>query len=723
MMATALLAAVVWFGFNNYLLPRVIVPEVFKQLAKANQNLPIDIYIRGLDYNPYQGFVFRDITLYVKQKKGRELLFKAASIDTDLDWLALCWKKVKITRFKVGGAALNIKRNKAGAWNFDSLLRIDRPATGTQEWAVELRKVEFQAAALNYADLASKQNELVRKFPKVDLAIDWEGKGRIAVDLKGEAVDPRQESFSARFQADAAKKSLVGSAAVKTAYLNDYWQYYLDDLCRPWRVKGRSVQAAVNFQVAGNAAALSGEVSLTGGALRNGDYRGQGNLTLGYQLKFNKGKVVVPATRLDLSADELAIFSGPNNLVKRGVLLARLQGPDLTIERFSGESFRGNFNLRGVIEDKKDELRLEGTLANCYAGVKLKMYEGGQAAADLLVTAESSRAQAELTFTDLRHLRFVSAVTGEVSLADFANLVDLKFELALPGLSQEVTQQDLRGKVILAGYLKGRLGEGKSLDGWLDLAFRDFTIKRAEARSFYLELKAKNGLFQAVIPQMPLYKGLFGGGLVFDPDHWGVELHFEDIDLAALGSTDQRFQGMVGKLEANGAFLAPWSDPTAIAGGGYFQLTDADLRPAPIFKIVEEGIASVNQGFTLPNFKSVEGNFAVGKKKFAVDGAYARAENLDLRVDGTYSFAGETDFTLGVKFSRGGTLKRVRQVLLPVTIGFDVLANSLQIDISGRWPDLQQKTAIKTLQWMDALFDPDLKYDRDKYTLKGIWAK
>lgn len=718
-----LLSVGAWYGFNSFLLPRVIVPEVFKQLAQANKDLPIEIYIRGLDYHPFRGFLFKKIELYVEQKKGKDLVFRAAEVDTDLDWLALLWKKVKITRFQVGGATLNIKRDKAGAWNFDPLLKIDRQSTATEEWSVALERIEFNAAAVNYADRANKKNELTRSFPKVDLAIGWEGKGRFAVDLRGEAADPRQESFSARFTVDNNNKALNGEAAVNTAYLNDYWQYYLDDLCRPWHAKCRAVRAAVKFKVAGNNAALSGKVELNKGVLRNGEYSGTGNITLGYRLSYKKGRVVIPENVIDLVADDLSLFSGRNKLLSKTVLIARLKGADLAIERFSGESFKGTFNLHGIAEDKKDEIRLEGTLADCYAGVKVKFYPGWQATVAMLVTAESSRAQADLTFTDLRQLRFIAAVTGEVSLSDFADLVDLNFKLALPGFSQEATQKDLKGKLDLAGYLKGRYGEAKSLDGWIDVAFRDFRIKRAEPRSFTLNLKAKNGAFQAVIPEMPLYKGLCGGAFVFDPERWGVELGFEDIDLSTLGSTDRRFTGMVGKMKGTVSVIAPWSDWTAVKGGGYFKMEYADLRPAPIFKIVEEGIASVNKGFALPDFKSIEGNFQVADEKLTIDNAYAKASNMDLKIEGDYAFSGETDFTLGVKFSRGSNWKLARQVLFPVTIGFDVLANSIQVDVKGKWPDLQQKTMIKTLQWMDALFDPNLKFAPDKYTLKGLWTE
>jgi hypothetical protein len=247
-------------------------------------------------------------------------------------------------------------------------------------------------------------------------------------------------------------------------------------------------------------------------------------------------------------------------------------------------------------------------------------------------------------------------------------------------------------------------------------------IKKAEPRSFVLNLKAKNGTFQAVIPEMPLYKGLCGGGFVFDPDRWGVELGFETIDLAALGSTDRRFKGMVGKMKGVVSLIAPWSDWTAVKGGGYFKMEDADLRPAPIFKVVEEGIASVNKGFQLPDFKSIEGNISVGGRKISIDDAYAKAANMDLRIGGEYAFDGAADFTLGVKFSRGTSpFKLLRQVVFPVTIGFDILANSIQVDIKGKWPDLQQSTSLKTLKWMDGLFDPNLKFDPDRYRLEPMW--
>jgi len=721
---SALLSAGAWYGFNSYLLPRVIVPAVFKELSRTNQDLPIEIYIRGLDYHPFRGFLFKKIELYVEQPKGKDLVFQAAEVDTDLDWLALVWKKVRITRFKVSGATLNIKRDKAGAWNFAPLLKIDRQSTATQEWSVALERIEFNDAAVNYADRANKKNELTRSFPKVDLAIGWEGKGQFAVDLRGEAADPRQESFSARFKADAARKSVSGEAAVKTVRLNDYWQYYLDDLCRPWHLKAQSVAATVKFSVASREATYAGQINVKQGALRNGEYSGSGNLTFGYKARLEKGRLVNKGTVFKLTADNLAIFSGRNKLITRARLKTLIDGDRFAIERFSGESFKGKFDLHSEMTQKGDDLeqlRLEGTVQDAYAGIKMKFYPNWQATAGVLLTAESSRVLANITFTDLRQLRFIAAVTGEVSLPDLADLIDLKFVLVLPGLSQEVTQKDLKGKVVLAGYLKGRYGEGKSLDGWLDVAFRNFRIKKAEERSFILNLKANNGRFQAVIPVMPLYHGYFGGGFVFDPDRWGVELHFEDLDLAALGSTDKRFQGMAGKLAANGACLAPWSDLSSIKGGGYFKMTDANLQPAPIFKIIEEGIASVNKGFTLPDFKSIEGNFQVADEKLTIDNAYAKASNMDLKIEGDYAFSGETDFTLGVKFSRGSNWKLARQVLFPVTIGFDVLANSIQVDIKGKWPDLQQKTLIKTLQWMDALFDPNMKFEPDKYTLKQIW--
>jgi hypothetical protein len=104
-----------------------------------------------------------------------------------------------------------------------------------------------------------------------------------------------------------------------------------------------------------------------------------------------------------------------------------------------------------------------------------------------------------------------------------------------------------------------------------------------------------------------------------------------------------------------------------------------------------------------------------------VNNAICRGPTLNLGIRGKYDFSGASDFTVGATIASGGIVKTIRQFIFPFTIAVDLLANCIQVNISGNWPDLKQKTKIQPMAWFNDLLNLTKQISPSRYTLDKLW--
>jgi hypothetical protein len=253
-----------------------------------------------------------------------------------------------------------------------------------------------------------------------------------------------------------------------------------------------------------------------------------------------------------------------------------------------------------------------------------------------------------------------------------------------------------------------------------------FTFLEMTPKSFSLKATVKDGLLDGEIPKFPLYGGTASANVRLDtrlsPLKWGFELDLEKCDLKFLSEDDDRLSGMKGSLDANLACAGRWGRPEAAIGGGYIRVLDCNLKGVPFFVAIEKGIGSVVKDFTMPDFKEIKAAFGVAEKKVEIRSA-CRSPMLNIEMSGNCDFSGNVEMTAGANASRMSLIKTARQILIPATLGFDLVKDGILIKVSGKWPELKQQTVIKPLRVFDELFGFMKGIDLRRYSLDEAWAQ
>jgi hypothetical protein len=84
------------------------------------------------------------------------------------------------------------------------------------------------------------------------------------------------------------------------------------------------------------------------------------------------------------------------------------------------------------------------------------------------------------------------------------------------------------------------------------------------------------------------------------------------------------------------------------------------------------------------------------------------------------SFAAQLDGALDLSEWQNGFKVHIGKPAL-VSIGFDLVANSIQINIKGKIPDLAQTTEVMPMNWLGAFYNLDYKADPSRYSLGALW--
>lgn len=713
----ALLVTLVYLGIDQIFIPRYLLPEVNKQIIAFNASSPLKISLGRIDFDVWRGFHFEHLA--VSAPKSKEPLLKAGTVDLDLRYWPLLKRQVIIKDIKVQNAELRIERNKKGQWSFTPLLKMMEGGAGSGEaFGLVIERINCADSKVIFIDQFSRRNQLKRQYEAVDLSVENAAGSLYKIQISGGSRDGG-EGVVAKFDLDQEKKLIAGEADLKTKYLADYWDYYLDEIFHPWKMKAKEAAAKIKFTVKDKLIVLDGNYQVTGGQATYGKLNFKTNARVRHEQKLSSA---LNKMRAEIELSDFSLLIGKEKILWAGRGRAVADQKEVVIKKLSGKTGNNEFDLAGkYVFDLPRELMLKGSIGKDQNDFVLKLLTENQAAVSWRISGEAADLSFDASVSDIKNMVFSTGLKGEINFSKLPS--SLKMEIKDGRLTMEAGKagENLFGLMGLSGQLSGKLDDLNSLNGQLGLRFTKLRVLNLPPATFVMGMRVKDGLFEAGIPELPYYKGVLSGAVVLNSQRWGVGLFIDKCDIAELGETSKDLSGMRGILTLRVACTGNYKDLSVIKGGGYVKILNCDLREAPLFEAATEGIKSLTHGFIMPDFKRVESNFSVADSKVNFKNAYCEAENLDLIINGDQYFSGKSNFTIGVRFFKKGFLNTMRIIFFPISLGIDAVADAIRVNVSGVWPDLDQSADIEPMAWFNRLFGPETKYDPELFTLEKVW--
>lgn len=699
---------VFWIVVNYVFIPKVIVPKM-KEYIDTNINDPISLIIDNVSYHPFKGFILQNVVLSGPVKLKDNYILHAKSVDIDLAFLPLFLKRIEIKRFNMFKVDLNIGRDKKGIWNFKPLLELDIMKGDSGDFTFIIKKFKLKKCWIDYTDYFKRDNVLERRFTNVDLDIINPKTKLYKVMLSGGTKDRNEESIYLKLDYNSKRKSVEGKFRLNTRFLGEYWDYYLDDMLKPWHLKSANVVVNMGFSYIKDTLSLKGEYTIDNGVLSFGDFSIKGNALVKQNVKLVKDVPDKDIGRIDLYLTDISSLTGKHIFLDKGRCRAIVTAKEIIFKELTGIMRKRivNYNGKFTFSDPK-ELYLTGEIANVNNTFRLKLLSENTASLDWHGNAGDSYINHHVDIHDLKDLAFDLKIEGDVQLSDFSELL-------------EIDKDNVKGAIGLFGNIGGEIDEVSSFHGKLKIDVKDFSVLSLRPEAFAFNFDIKNGIFVGDIPATDFYGGNMHGTVELDYFRWGVELHVDKFDIEKFVQTSPKLKGMKGIFTGNIAAVSEWTNFNAVSGGGYFKITDCDLWNAPVFSNTEEGVESVTTDVDMPEISNIDGNYEIEKDGIGIENVSCKAKGMNLKIKGKYYFSKEADFTVGVRILGEGLFRTVRQILLPVTIGFDVVANCIQVKVNGRWPDLEEKTELQPIGILTAIF-PSGRASPKKYTLSKLWS-
>jgi hypothetical protein len=703
-----------WDHLNSYIIPKIITPRVITEIDKTLQG-KAKLAIGRIVFEPWRGFVLHDIAFTVNNKSQ---LFSAKEIDVDLAWLALLSRRVEISRLKINSAEVSVVRDRRGTWSFKPLLELQLMGQKSKAgYSFVLNEADFNDASLEFSDHYKQQPAFKKHLYSLSIIIKNPRPQVYQLSLFGKSTASQKESFAVQVFYDYKLDSLWGGIEGETFLFSQYWQHYLKNLFKPWEAKINYLKLNTNFSYSKEAVVIDGDFDIKKGVFAYGQL----------ELKSDaRGKIHYvnnqPWGEIQLSNFSFAPKKG--QLLDHGQASIVMTDKTVIIKSLSCQNMEIPISLAGeYLISPQRKLMLTGKTGNFDNKLDIEWLDDDQATAKLGLSSGTSHLDLSTRLVSIKNLIFDANVSGDMNFTRLPDDFDLDTDEKTGRIKINLKGEDdnLRGRITVDGNVKGQINHPKTLAGNIKLKFIDIQVASLEPRSFDLDLTADNGVFEAQIPMTEFYGGTIYGNCLLDTQSWGIELRIEKGNLAALAKTDDFFKDLKGIFNGNIACAADWQDFGTIIGGGYVELKDADVKNSPLSKIIEEGIAQVNKGFKMPNFKEIKGDFVIGNKQVKMEHTSCQAEDLNLALEGKVGFNGETNITAGIKFLSPSLLRTVRLILFPVTIGFDILANAIRVNINGTWPDLKQKTIVQPMHWLDESFGDKTRPNPDRFKLKDLW--
>lgn len=692
-------AAGLWHWLNYSFIPDRLVPEVNRQLADFNRTSEIKVEIKNIFYHQYKGFQLTGIKIAVAD---RGVLLSAREADIDLDYLAFFKRQVVVSRLTILGAELDVSRDRRGKWNFSPLVELG-PFKGELGGAsfFRLERIELKEGVISFSDDLQKRNSLKRRYSHINLEVSNPGEEYYVVNLSGGSPDPKKERLELSLTYDHARQSLAARGRFATRYLKEYWGYYFDDIFKPWHLSAEEVEAEIEAAYLKNVWALNNRYLVKGAKLTHGDTVILGDVEAGHRQKGVSLEAMIDIGRGGVKFGEKILFE------KADAALA-LSNNEIVIKRVHGWARGRPLFLSGHYRfGHPGALYLTGKYADTFHTLGAKIYSDNRGLAELSSRAGASRLDLRADIHDLKNLAIGLTVNGELAFPASGEVIDLSIELG---------SFEAEGRVNFRGRLAGELDKIDSLDGNLLVRARYQSYPDNKKRDFSVYMKAEDGSFAGKLPTLDFFGGTLEGVVKFDSKRWGTEVHYQGFELTRFAQFEPLMAGTKGRFDGNLTLVAEWSDWRTVRGGGYFDVTDCSLKNAPIFADAAQGIASITKGVEFPDFKKLVGNFEVSNEAVSFSQVFAHALSMDLSLSGLVTFAGEADVTAGIKLN-AGFYTRLRQVLIPFTIGFDLARGAIRVKVTGQWPNFDQQTRIEQINWLEQFYGTTTTADPDKYSL------
>ncbi|MCX5751089.1 MAG: AsmA family protein [Candidatus Saganbacteria bacterium] len=709
-----LVLVLLWYGINNFLIPRVILPWAKASITQMGEQYRFAI--GGIEFHPYKGFLVKNFDLFFPKSTK---IFSVEEVDLDLNYWQLLSKRLKITNFKVYGACLVVARDKKGRWNFEALLDSDiKKLMENQGLALVIKEIDFYDSKIDYSDSSKPGKAFTRSFFDVDLFVKNPSENRYLVQFSGGKNN--KENLVLNLDYNHSQKSVSGKVQIQTDYFNGYKDYYLEQYFTQGQFEIGSLAGGCSFVYKNKDLSLNGKVRIDDAKGKYGDSILTGGGEINFKLEFEKWKLKPGRTVVNVDGYDLSMFFGKHQIFEQGEVSLFADTQNIVIREFTGKQVRNNFNLKGFFSyPPYSNLSLSGEAFGMNNIFRLGMLPPDCANLDWKMYTERSSLEFLGVVTDMKDLDFSLKLDGVLDLSEWRK--GFNIHVGKPALvSMEVTVDKMKGKVTLDGRLFGEADKTDSWSGNLNVLFSGFSVYGLEIGDFPLNVSVQEGLFQAVIPTIEFYKGTILGLLKLDVKRWGAELDVKNADLAYLYKTSPKFKDLKGEFSGKVVLVGNWGNKNSIVGGGYLDLKHCDLKKAPLFEDAEEGIGKVVKDFSMPNFEKIEGNFDVKNQQLLFNNVFCKASNLSICLSGTCGFDGNLSATAGVRMF-GGFFKTLRQIILPVTIGFDLVANSIQINIKGKIPDVSQTTEVMPMNWLGAFYNLNYKADPNRYSLGTLW--
>ncbi|MDP8298191.1 MAG: AsmA family protein, partial [Candidatus Orphnella occulta] len=479
--AAIFIYSLLYLYINYVYVPKKIAPMVYAYV-NSDPFKPLEVSVSEVAFHPFRGFVLRDLLVESPTVlKGKDLL-SARLVDVDIAFLPLLWKKVHIKRLRVIGANLTIGRDTEGVWNFSHIkdLYYSQSSSG---FNIVINEMWLPRCNMVYMDYFKKANCIEREFDNIRVKLKRYTSSIYRATISGSDKDRARESISLTLSYDAAANSVKGKARLATTYINDYWEYYLDEALKPWSVTCEAARLDTSFSFVDNVCTLDGSYLIDKAVLSYGEVAISADIVIGHEVTYFSNSANSTQSHIEARLKDVYSLLGNYRLLDKGKCYILIDKDQVRIEEIRG-SVRGQpVELTGkFIFGNKRELTLRGTIADIRHDFSLILptYTYGRAYWGL--KKDDSFININADMQDLEDSLFNLHIIGDINMPDLSKLL-------------KIDREDLLGGINFSGRLTGEADDLDSLQGKLAVDVKNLSLFKLQPLSFNLDMKAKDGIF------------------------------------------------------------------------------------------------------------------------------------------------------------------------------------------------------------------------------------
>ncbi|MDD5644422.1 MAG: hypothetical protein PHO00_03090 [bacterium] len=694
----ALFGFFLWTVINWYFIPYKLLPS-FEETLPLFLPEGIKINYEKIAFSPFTGFMICGFRVIAD---GSEIL-SAGELNIDLAILPLLRKKVIITDLSESDVEVNIRRDENGRWNISKLLDSDLlEEVSFDEWEFQVRRLSINTCRINFVDVYRAENSLKRRLEGITLKASSFDENIYHFEINSPADRTRKEDINVSVVYDQDKKTFSGRFKGKTKMLESYWDYYIDEFFSPWKMDTEEAGIEIEFLSCKQYITLKGSYNFGKITLQYGDLSYNGDIIVEQDFKHGKSDKTESYNKVDLILKNSRLITGETEIFEHAYCKVIFQNDIALVEDFRGEFFTEPAYFSGQVHlGKPRKINLRGKAFGMDNVFSMQMPDDNRANLKWKGNLSHSHFNVSAVSNDIKNMDFSANASGSLQLEDFSPAGNcsgsVKFELKAAG----------------------ELDRLETLNGKGGASFRKININRVMIESGRTDILLSRGIGELKTNSVKFYSGHMGFlanvDLSEEPVKWGAELDLRGVDVAEFDKSVQTVErNSKGTLSGNIACVGLWAKKESVKGGGYFEIKDDILWEMPVFRETEEGIKEVSQNIEIPKLDNVSGNFHIENCKISTGNTYCRSKNMEIWINGWIDFSGYADMVVGVRFGREGIM---RILSIPVNI----LAECIQVNIKGKYPEFKHKAEIKPIGWLLSFFPQNnKKADSKKYSLEKL---